>query len=77
MIPLGVDLQPYLRSKQYTRSGNCIRGGLISKEVADRFVEALRKVEEGRDVEALVEIHTENLLGTTAYASKPLHERRI
>src|ERR687894_451887 len=34
-----------------------MRGGLVSKEVADRFVEALRKLEEDRDVEALVEIH--------------------
>src|SRR5918997_2417265 len=32
----------------------------MSKEVADNFVEALRKLEEDRDVEALVEIHTEN-----------------
>jgi predicted ester cyclase len=31
----------------------------VSKVVADRFVEALRKLEEDRDVEALVEIHTE------------------
>jgi hypothetical protein len=32
----------------------------MSKEVADRFVDALRKLEEEQDVEALVEIHTEN-----------------
>jgi ketosteroid isomerase-like protein len=32
----------------------------VSKEVADGFVEALRKLEEDRDVEALVEIHTED-----------------
>ncbi len=31
----------------------------MSKEVADRFVEALRELEEDRNVEALVEIHTE------------------
>ena len=31
----------------------------MSKEVADRFVEALRKLEEDRDVEALVEVHTD------------------
>ena len=37
-----------------------MRGGLVSKEVADRFVEALRKLEEDRDVEALVEIHAED-----------------
>ena len=32
----------------------------MSKEVADRFVEALWKLEEDRDVEALVAIHTED-----------------
>jgi limonene-1,2-epoxide hydrolase len=32
----------------------------MSKEVADGFVEALRKLEENEDVEALVEIHTED-----------------
>ena len=32
----------------------------MSKEVADRFIEALWKLEEDRDVEALVEIHTED-----------------
>ena len=32
----------------------------MSKEVADKFVEALWKLEEDRDVEALVEIHTED-----------------
>ncbi len=32
----------------------------MSKEVADDFIEALRKLEEDRDVEALVEIHTED-----------------
>jgi hypothetical protein len=32
----------------------------MSKEVADDFVEALRKLEEERDVEALVGIHTED-----------------
>jgi ketosteroid isomerase-like protein len=32
----------------------------VSTEVADDFVEALRKLEEDRDVEALVEIHTED-----------------
>ena len=32
----------------------------MSKEVADRFVEALRKLEEDRDVEALVEIHAQD-----------------
>ena len=33
---------------------------IVSKEVADDFVEALRKLEEDRDVEALVKIHTED-----------------
>jgi hypothetical protein len=32
----------------------------MSKEVADEFVEALRKLEEDRNVEALVEIHAED-----------------
>jgi hypothetical protein len=32
----------------------------MSKEVADDFVEALHRLEEDRDVEALVEIHTED-----------------
>ena len=32
----------------------------MSKEVADRFVEALRKLEQDRDVEALVGIHTDD-----------------
>ncbi len=32
----------------------------MSKEVADRFIEALWKLEEDRDVEALVEVHTED-----------------
>jgi hypothetical protein len=32
----------------------------LSKEVADRFVEALHKLDEDRDVEPLVEIHTED-----------------
>jgi hypothetical protein len=32
----------------------------VSKEVANKFVEALWKLEEVRDVEALVEIHTED-----------------
>jgi steroid delta-isomerase-like uncharacterized protein len=33
---------------------------VVSKEVADKFVEALRKLEEDRDLEALVKIHTED-----------------
>jgi ketosteroid isomerase-like protein len=32
----------------------------MSRDIADGFVEALRKLEEERDVEALVEIHTED-----------------
>ncbi len=37
-----------------------MRGGLVSREVAEKFVEALRSLEEERDVDALVEIHTDN-----------------
>ena len=32
----------------------------MSKEIADSFIGALRELEENRDVEALVEIHTED-----------------
>ena len=32
----------------------------MSREIADNFIEALRNLEEDRDVEALVEIHTED-----------------
>ncbi len=32
----------------------------LSKEVADKFAEALRKLEDDRDVEELVAIHTED-----------------
>ena len=32
----------------------------MSKQVAERFVEALRKLEEDRDVELLAEIHTDD-----------------
>jgi steroid delta-isomerase-like uncharacterized protein len=32
----------------------------LSQEVAERFAEALRRLEEDRDVEALVAIHTED-----------------
>jgi ketosteroid isomerase-like protein len=32
----------------------------VSQEVAERFVDALHKLEEDRDVETLVEIHTED-----------------
>jgi ketosteroid isomerase-like protein len=37
-----------------------MRGGLGSREVANRFIEALRKLEEDRDVETLVEVHTDD-----------------
>jgi hypothetical protein len=33
----------------------------MSKEVTEGFVEALRKLEEDRDVEALIETHTEEV----------------
>ena len=45
----------YLLHERISKSG-----GLGSKEVADDFVEALRKLEEDRNVESLVDIHTEN-----------------
>ena len=32
----------------------------MSREIADSFIEALRRLEEDRDVEALVEIHSED-----------------
>lgn len=32
----------------------------MSKQVADKFIEALWRLEEDRDVEALVEVHTED-----------------
>jgi predicted ester cyclase len=32
----------------------------LSKEVADKFIEALRRLEEDRNVDALVEVHTED-----------------
>ena len=40
-------------------TGGYTREYPTSKEVADRFVEALRKLEEDQDMEALVEIHAE------------------
>ena len=33
---------------------------VLSREVADKFVEALRRLEEDRDIEALVKVHTED-----------------
>ncbi len=42
------------------------RGDLMSKEVADGFVEALRKLEEG-DVEALIEIESGKVRHFMAY----------
>ena len=44
----------YLLHERISKSG-----GLVSKEVADDFVEALRKLED-RDVEGLVRIHAED-----------------
>jgi steroid delta-isomerase-like uncharacterized protein len=41
----------------------------MSQEVADRFVEALWKLEQDRDVEALLDIHTEDCdVGNVAVA---------
>jgi hypothetical protein len=51
-----------LRDAQSIFSGNVFASegsGGLSKEVADRFVEALRELEQYRNVEALVEIHAE------------------
>jgi hypothetical protein len=45
----------YLLHERISKSG-----GLVSKGVADDFVEALRKLEDNRDVEGLVAIHTED-----------------
>ena len=42
----------------------------MSKEVADKFVEALWKLEEDRDVEALVEVHTEDCSAGNIAVSK-------
>jgi steroid delta-isomerase-like uncharacterized protein len=59
--PLGTDLQlPEIAELPFQGNEILMRGGLVSREVADKFVEALRKLEEDRDVEALVEIHTED-----------------
>jgi len=45
----------YLLHERISKSG-----GLVSKGVADDFVEALRQLEDDRNVESLVEIHTED-----------------
>jgi hypothetical protein len=45
----------YLLHERISKSG-----ALVSKGVADDFVEALRKLEEDRDVEGLVRIHAED-----------------
>jgi hypothetical protein len=44
-----------LRHERISKSG-----ALVSKEVADDFVEVLRKVEKDRDFQALVRIHVED-----------------
>jgi hypothetical protein len=44
----------------------------VSREVADKFVEALWKLEEDRDVERLVEIHTQNCSVGNVAVSKTL-----
>jgi SnoaL-like domain len=43
----------------------------VSREVADKLVEALWKLEEDRDVETLVEIHTQNCSVGNVAVSKP------
>jgi hypothetical protein len=45
----------YLLQERISKSG-----GLVYNEVADDFVEALRKLEEDRDVEGMVRIHAED-----------------
>jgi steroid delta-isomerase-like uncharacterized protein len=42
----------------------------VSREVADKFVEALWKLEEDRNVEELVELHTQNCRVGNAAVSK-------
>ncbi len=44
----------------------------MSREVADKFVEALWKLKEDRDVERLVEIHTQNCSVGNVAVSKTL-----
>jgi hypothetical protein len=59
--PLGVDLRPPpVDELPFQGNEILMRGDLASREVADKFVEALRRLEEERDVGALVEIHTED-----------------
>ena len=49
-----------------------MKGDTVSQEVADRFVDALHKLEEDRDIEALVEIHTEDCdVGNVAVPRTP------
>ena len=47
----------------------------MSREVTDKFIEALWKLEEYRDVEALVEIHTQNCSVGNVAVSKTLPRR--
>ena len=59
--PLGVDLRPPpVGELPFQGNEILMRGDLVSREVADKFVEALRRLEEERDVGGLVEIHTED-----------------
>jgi hypothetical protein len=52
--------------------------GDLSKEVADKFVEALRELEEDRNVEASIEIYTEDCeVGNVAVPRDLRRPRRL
>ena len=56
--PLVADLRPpEIAELPFQGNKILMRGGLVSRELADEFVEVLRKLEEGENVDALVEIH--------------------
>lgn len=56
----------YLPHERVSKSG-----ALVSKEVADDLVEALRKREEDRDVEGLVAIHPRTVKWATSRSRRP------
>jgi ketosteroid isomerase-like protein len=58
---MGADLQSGEGAEiTFLADGTRTRGDLMSREIADSFIEALHELEENRDDEALVEIHTED-----------------
>jgi len=58
---MGADLQSGEGAEiTFLADGTRTRGDLMSREIADSFIEALHELEEDRDAEALVEIHTED-----------------